>query len=97
MTIQEIKEKISSELEKQGIIKAAVFGSFARKESKKDSDIDLLVDFKDKKTLLDLIGLQFILEKKLGKKVDILTYGSINPLLKDSILKDQKIIYEKKS
>ena len=97
MTVQEIKEKIVSDLIKQGVIKAAVFGSTARNEAKKESDIDILVDFQDKKSLLDIVRLQFILEDKLGKKIDILTYGSINPLLKDIILKDEKIIYEKTS
>jgi predicted nucleotidyltransferase len=41
--------------------------------------------------------LQFALEDKLGQKVDLLTYGSIHPLLKDIILKEQRVIYEKRS
>ncbi|MCR4283939.1 MAG: nucleotidyltransferase family protein [Parcubacteria group bacterium] len=98
MTITNIKKQIVPILKRQGVTKAALFGSAARGEMKKRSDIDILIKYKDRsrKSLLDLVSLQFELEKKLNKKVDLLTYKSINPLLKDIILKDEKIIYEKR-
>jgi len=43
------------------------------------------------------IGLKYELEKILGKKVDLLTYNAINPLLKEYIYKDEVKIYEKRS
>lgn len=82
---------------RQGVTKAAFFGSFARGEENKRSDIDILVNLKKNKTLLDLVGLKLELEEELGRKVDVLTYNGINHLLKDIILNEQKIIYEKKS
>lgn len=94
---QTITKKIIPTLKNQGVVKAAIFGSYATGEAKKDSDIDILVKFNKRKSLLDLVRLQFILEDKLGKKVDLLTYNSIHPLLKDIILKEQKTIYEKRS
>jgi len=97
MTVQNIKKKILPILKRQGITKVALFGSVVRNEAKKSSDIDVLIEFKGEKSLMDLVGLQFKLEEKLGKKVDILTYNSIHPLLKDIILNEQKIIYEKRS
>ena len=97
MTTQNIKKKIVSILKRQGVTKAALFGSFARGDTKKRSDVDILIKFRGEKSLLDLVRLQFELEKKIGKKVDILTYDSIHPLLRDIILKEQKIIYEKRS
>lgn len=99
MTIQNIKKKIVPILKRQGVTKAAFFGSFARGDTKKRSDIDILIKYEDKsnKSLLDLVRLQFELEEKLGKKVDLLTYKSIHPLLRDIILEEQKVIYEKKS
>ena len=96
MTIQSIKEKITPILKRRDVTKAAVFGSYARGDYKKKSDIDLLVRFKGSKSLLDLVGLKHELEDILGKKVDVLTYNSINHLLKDIILKEQKIIYGNK-
>jgi hypothetical protein len=97
MTFYDIKTKILPVLKRQGVLKAALFGSFARKEGDKNSDIDLLVKLDKNKTLLDLIALQLELKEKLRMKVDILTYDSINPLLKSRILKEQKLIYEKRA
>ena len=93
---ERLKEKILPILKKYGIKKAALFGSFARGEQKPDSDIDILVKFKDRenKTLLDLVGLELELVDVLNRKVDVLTYNSIHPLLKDYILKEQVVFYE---
>lgn len=95
MDIQGIKTQMTPILQDQGVIKAAVFGSQAIDEAKENSDVDLLVQLEDGKSLMDLMRLQFVLEDKLGKKVDLLTYASIHPLFKDIILKEQKIIYDK--
>jgi len=93
MSIKEIKKKINPILKKNGVKRAAIFGSYARGEEKKRSDVDILIEYKnDDKSLLDLVGLEMKLKEKLGKKVDLLTYDSIHPLLRKSILEDQKII-----
>jgi uncharacterized protein len=97
MTNQAIKRKIVPTLIRQGVTKAALFGSASRGEMKRKSDIDILVKLKKGKSLFDFIGLKLDLEKKLGKKVDLVTYDSIKPRLKKSILKDEKIIYEKRT
>ena len=97
MTIQALKKQIIPTLKKQGVLKASVFGSVARGEDKKNSDIDLLIKLASGKSLLDLAGLKLDLEDKLKRKVDVITYNSIHPLLKKSILDDEKIIYEKKT
>jgi predicted nucleotidyltransferase len=99
MTVKEIKNKIVPILKKYGVQKAALFGSFITGEQTQDSDVDILVEFKDaeNKTLLDLVGLQLDLEDLLNRKVDVLTYRSIHPLLKDYILKEQEIFYEEES
>ena len=90
--ISEIKKKIISILKDYNVKRAAIFGSFARGDTKKNSDIDILVEFKGEKSLLDLVGLKLELEESLKKKVDVVTYGSLNPLLKDIILKEQQVI-----
>lgn len=97
MTFQNLKFKIAPVLKSQGVIKASLFGSFARGENTKNSDVDILVKLASNKTLFDLVGLKMELEEALNKKVDVLTYNSIHPLLKKNILKDQKVIYEKRS
>ena len=97
MSIPAITKKFIPILENQGVVKAAFFGSFARGEQTKNSDVDLLIKFKGEKTLFDLAHLKFSLEEKIGKKIDILTYDSIHPSLRKIILGEQKIFYEKRS
>lgn len=90
--IQQIRKKILPTLRRYDVAKAAVFGSFARGKSSKRSDIDLLVEFKGEKSLLDLAGLKIALQELLKIKVDVLTYNSLHPLLKDRILSEQEVI-----
>ena len=88
--INKIKKPIVDVLKKHKIRKAGIFGSFARGEEKENSDIDILIDIGGRKfSLLDLISLEMELEKRLGKKIDLLTYAGINPHLKEYILKDE--------
>lgn len=96
MTIKTIKKQIVPILKRQGVTKAAFFGSIARGEMTKNSDVDILVKLSKNKSLLDFVGLKLDLEDKLGRDVDIISYGGIHPLLKGIILKEQKIIYESK-
>jgi len=92
MKLEEIKVKIIPVLRRYDVRKAAIFGSFVKGEERKDSDIDILVEFKGEKSLLDLAGLKIELEEALKRKVDVLTYNSLHPLLKDKILQEQKVI-----
>lgn len=92
MTTQFIKKKIAPILKRRGVLKAAVFGSAARGEMNKKSDVDILVKLKKDKTLFDLIGLQIALEDALGRKVDVVEYGALHPLIKRAVLKEQKKI-----
>ncbi len=88
--LKAIKSKIIRVLRKHNIAKAGIFGSYARGEQKKNSDVDILIQVKGRKfSLLDLIGLELELGKKLGKKVDLLTYNGIHPLLKERILGEE--------
>lgn|SRR3989338_5671103 len=97
MDIQTIKNKTTRIFRSQDVVKAAVFGSYAVGKPKSSSDIDFVVEFSGQKSLFDFADLKLQLEKVLNKDVDLLTYRSLHPLLKNIILKEQKIIYEKKS
>ena len=92
MKLEEMKEKILPLLRGYGVKRAAFFGSFVKGEEREDSDIDILVEFGGEKSLLDLAGLKIELEELLGRRVDVLTYNSLHPLLKDRILKEQEVI-----
>ncbi len=88
----ELRSQLPPVLKQHGIIRAALFGSFARGEAKRDSDLDVLVEFKKWKSLLDLVALKLALEEVTGRKVDVVTYRSLHPRLRERILKDQIIV-----
>ncbi len=88
-SIKEIKEIILPVLKRHNAKRAGLFGSIARGELSKDSDIDILVEIDDDISLLDFIGIKLELEDALGKKVDLGEYSTIKPLLKKRILKEE--------
>lgn len=69
-----------------------IFGSYARGEQNKYSDIDILVRFYEGATLFDLVGLSDLLEDKLKIKVDVVSERALRPELKDQILKEVVIV-----
>jgi len=89
MNKQEIAKKIIPILKKQGVKKAALFGSQARGDTKKNSDVDLLVKLPKRFGLFEMGGLKMDLEEALNKKVDLVEYAAIHPLLKKQILKEK--------
>ncbi len=89
LTIKQIAKIAVPILKKNGVTKAGIFGSYARGEEKKKSDVDMLIKQKGRKGLLDLINLQFQLEGKLRRKVDLLDYSAIHHYIKDQILKEE--------
>lgn len=94
--LQQLKTKTTPILKKYGVIRAGVFGSFARGEATKKSDVDFLIRFSNKTTLFDLGGLKIDLEETLKKEVDLVSTRSVNKKLKPYIMKDLVNIYEKK-
>jgi uncharacterized protein len=92
MDVEELRVRLAPLLRRYGVKRAGVFGSMARGEATGDSDIDLLVEFKGSRSLLDLAGIKVDAEELLGKKVDVITYKSIHPLLRARILSEQKAL-----
>jgi len=89
----ELKSKISKILKGHGIVKAGIFGSYARGEQNKKSDIDILIEPSKEMSLLDISGLKIELENALDRKVDLISYKYIHPYLKKQILESEiKII-----
>lgn len=88
-----LRKKITSILKKQDAKTIAIFGSYARGEETTTSDIDIIVEFTKRKSLLDIIRIERILTETLGIKVDLLTKQSISPYLIDTIQKEMEVIY----
>ncbi len=84
-----IKNKALPLLKEAGVVRSSLFGSYVRGEETESSDIDMLIEFPKGKSLLDLVRLERKLGEVLGKKVDLVTYNSVSPLLKGYIFKDE--------
>ena len=85
LTVQQIAKVAVPILKRNGIKKAGIFGSYARGEAKKKSDIDMLVQ-PAKGMGFKFAGLEIELSEKLHKKVDLVSYGGLSPYLKEKIL-----------
>ena len=88
--IEKIKIKVIKILKQNKVSKAGIFGSYSRGDQKENSDIDMVVKIEDKNmSLLGFIGLKLELEKVLNKKVDLVEYSAIKPLIKKRILNEE--------
>lgn len=87
--LEEIKKKLAPILKATGVTRAALFGSIARGDQTKESDIDILVDLPKGMSLFDVVDLEFKLEQVAKRKVDLVDYGAIKPRLKPYIMQDQ--------
>ena len=95
MERSEININIVNYLRQYNPERIGIFGSFARREETTESDIDILVKFKETLSLLDLAKIHRELSHILGKKVDLVTEASVkNERIKKHIYNDLKIIFE---
>jgi predicted nucleotidyltransferase len=77
---------------KNDVAKLAVFGSMARGEANDQSDIDLLVEFSKRESLLALVSLERKMSAAIGRKIDLLTEAAISPYVRDRIKRDLRVI-----
>ena len=94
MDKEAIKNKIVNYLKEYHPNKIGIFGSFSRNEPE-FNDIDVLIDFNEPVTLIQLIRMERELSELVGKKVDLISSNAIkNRKLKGYIEKDLQIIYQ---
>ena len=84
-TVKSLGEQIREDYKAEVI---GVFGSYARGEQKANSDVDILVRFRDGATLFDLVGLGDFLEDKLKVKVDIVSERALRGELREQIQRE---------
>jgi predicted nucleotidyltransferase len=92
MKRSELFQKIASLLKEYGAKKVAVFGSYIREEETKASDIDVIVEFSERKSLLEFVRIERELSEELGVKVDLLTEKFISPYLIENVKKEMRVI-----
>jgi len=76
-------------LQKYGVKRIGLFGSFVRGEQKKNSDIDFLVEF-EKPVFENFMDLAFYLEELFGRKVELITNGNLSPYIQPYVEKEVK-------
>ncbi|MBU2650575.1 MAG: nucleotidyltransferase family protein [Bacteroidetes bacterium] len=95
MSSVELKNNILNSLKQYNPLFIGLFGSFARNEQTDNSDIDILVSFRNPVSLLSLIRIENELSLRLGRKVDLITEGAIkNKCIKKNISDDIQIIFQ---
>jgi uncharacterized protein len=87
--LETMRATLPAVLRNHGVMRASVFGSFARGDERDNSDVDLLVEFEAGRSLLDLVRLRDELHEVLGREVDVATPASLHPLLRDAIMAER--------
>lgn len=94
-----IVQKINNYLEGQPVDKAWIFGSYARNQQCKNSDIDLMISFSEnsKITLFKYADMLLALENITGCKVDLVEEGQVKNWAKDAVEQEKILIYERRA
>lgn len=90
--IERITRVILPILQRYNAKRVGLFGSCVSGEMTSESDIDILVEIEKDISLLDFVGLKLELEDALNRKVDLVEYSTIKPLIRERILSQQEII-----
>ena len=97
MSEQVLTSIIAEYFKTQPILRAWLFGSFARGEATPESDVDILVEF-DHSNPIGLFTYAQIwreLQERLGRDVDLVEEGTLKPFAVDSVNRDKRLVYER--
>ena len=94
---QTLVQIIANYFKSQPVLKAWLFGSFARGEEKPWSDLDILVQYDRSQPigLLKIAGMQLDLEDLLGLEVDLVEEGTLRPWAVENVNRDRRLIYDR--
>jgi uncharacterized protein len=82
-------------LRERGLTSLALFGSVVRSAARPDSDLDVLLDVAPDTqfSLIDLVAVKDFLEDQLGRRVDIVTRGGLDPAIRDRVLREAEVVF----
>lgn len=97
MSKQQLPQTIAEYFSSQPVIKAWLFGSYARGEEREDSDVDIMITLdKDAHVgLFKLSGMRLDLQDLIGKEVDLVTEKGLLPFARESVNNDKILVYER--
>jgi len=98
MNREMLTRKIAEYFKTQPVLKAWLFGSYARGEETPESDVDLLIILDHSQPIgLKFFGMWGELERLLGRSVDLVVDRSLSPFARESAERDKILIYERAS
>ncbi len=96
MTTAQMTQQIAEYFKTQPVLKAWLFGSFARGEETPESDVDILIVLDHSKPVgLQFFGMYEDLKELLGRPIDLVVDRSLAPFARESVERDKKLIYER--
>ena len=97
MSTQTMTQLIAEYFKTQPVLKAWIFGSYARGEQTEESDIDILIlpDKSQHFSLFTLSEMYEDLKELLNREVDLITDGGLMPFARESVDRDKILIYER--
>ena len=93
-SVDELRIIISDIAKQYGVKKVALFGSYSTGKQTSDSDIDLLIDKGEIKGLFMLNSFTNSLQDRLDKKIDVITYDSLDRSLLKDYIRNEIVLYE---
>lgn len=98
MSTQAMTKIIADYFKTQPVLKAWLFGSFARGEETPESDIDILVQYDENAriSLLTISHMMGELERSTGRRIDLIEDGCLMPFAVESVNRDKRLIYERR-
>lgn len=97
MSTNQIQQTLAAYFSSQPVLKAWLFGSYARGEQREDSDVDIMIvlDRDAHVGLFKLSGMRLDLQDLIGKKVDLVTEKGLLPSARQSVDNDKILMYER--
>lgn len=97
MSTNQIQQTLAAYFSSQPVLKAWLFGSYARGEQREDSDVDIMIvlDRDAHVGLFKLSGMRLDLQDLIGKRVDLVTEKGLLPSVRQSVDNDKILMYER--
>ncbi len=95
MDLNPLISKVKAICRANGVVMPGVFGSVAKGEDTPSSDVDLLVKLSKPIGLVEFISLEDTFSQVFNRRVDLVTESSLHPLIRQGVLADLRVIYEK--
>jgi predicted nucleotidyltransferase len=88
------KAELARLCREHGVVFAGLFGSQARGESSPDSDVDVLVRFDERRSLIDQARVEREIGEAMGRSVDLVTENALSPYLRDKVEADLEVLVD---